>query len=244
MRHRFPVTATFPYFTKSTVQTDDDREMQRLLYAVKDGKSVVVEGRTMSSSEWYSQTVEPDSRDRLFLNRTVTLVPVPSSRLTPPGIGPQSWVCLDIASRLAARGFALDAKVIVRRTTAVRSSKDARSAGEQPPSVEAQRDSMAVDRSLLHNVSAITLVDDVVSAGRNSMGAYLRLRAEGFTGPITLFAVAYTNYEKGLRDPYYGHIIWYEGKETSVRANDGVVVPRPLAWEADPPTRGECAFLD
>lgn len=238
--HRIPVTAAFPYFTNKTVQSDADRNMQRALWAIKDGKSVTVGGQRISSAEWFVSLFKPDSRDRPFLNNTRTLVPIPTSKVTPRPASRLTWTCFDIACRLAEQGYARDARAVILRETAVRSSKEARSAGEEAPSVAEHIASMGVDMQALRGVTAITLIDDVVSAGRNAMGAYMRLRAAGFEGDVALLAVSYTNYTPGLREPHYGRIIWQEGNVTSFRRSladdEPTWTPPPVAdWLPDPP---------
>ncbi|HTU63842.1 MAG TPA: hypothetical protein VMF89_35500 [Polyangiales bacterium] len=240
---QLPVAAAFPYFTKKTAVTDDDKLWQRALYSIKDGGTVRVGSKTLQATDWFVQNYTLDANDKLFFNRTCTLVPMPSSRITPDSPKREHWPSYDICVRLKSNGVAAAAKPLLRRATAVRSSRDARAAGEEAPSVMEHRDSMSTTRAQLQGVDAITLVDDVVSAGRNAMGAYLRLRAEGFRGPITLFAVAYTNYTPGARAPYYGRIVWPEGSHTSSRTNAGIIVPQAGPWSAEPPTAAESAFL-
>ncbi len=238
--HRLQVTAAFPYFTNKTVQNDADRGMQRALWAIKDGKAVTIDGKQMPSSEWFVGLFKPDSRDRPFLNRERTLVPIPTSKVTALPARRDTWTCFDIASRLAEAGYARDARPIVLRSTAVRSSKEARSAGEEPPSVGEHVESMTIDPHQLRGVTAITLVDDVVSAGRNAMGAFIKLRSMGFAGDVVLLAVSYTNYTPGNREPHYGRVIWQEGNATSFRRSlaeddSSWVAPEVGPWTADPP---------
>lgn len=241
----FPVMSAFPYFTKNTVQNDDDRRIQGLLYAVKDGRQVTstANGQTMPAADWFVNAIKLTAADRPFLNNRRTLVPMPSSKVTGVPADRARWVCYDVASRLVAKGYARDARPLLLRTVAVTSSRDARSRGEDPPSVQAHRDSMGVDLQQLAGVEAITLVDDVVSAGRNSCGAVLRLRAAGFQGDIALYSVAYTNYTPGVRAGYVGHILLHEGNPKSVRTADYVGQAPQGPWNAAPPSAAEMAFL-
>ena len=241
--HQFPVASAFPYYPKKTATTSDAKRLQEALYWIKDGRNVVIEGETIPATEWFVRQYSPDGNDRLFFNRTCTLVPVPRSTVTPTHVTPAQWANYDICQRLQSRGWAGAAVPLLARVVAVRSSREARTAQEDPPSVVEHRDSIALDHGLLRGAAAITLVDDVVSAGRNAMGAYLRLRAEGFRGPVALFTVAHTTYDAGVAAGYYGRVVWHEGDRTSSRSNSGVNVPNPSPWHDAPPTAAEAAFL-
>ncbi len=237
MTYLLPVFATFPYLTKAAAKTEQDKNLQGWLYAIKaGGTATLADGTRVPATEWFCRSFRPDSRDRPFLSRQRTMVPVPSSGVTPLPPVRATWPCFDLAARLVAHGWARDARAVVRRATAVPSSREARAAGEQPPTVAELIISLAVDRQALVGVDSITLVDDVVSAGRNGMAALVSLRRAGFRGDVALMTVAHTNYTSGAHAPYYGTIIWPEGRDSSFRRswreeNPGVPEPVPGPWD-------------
>jgi hypothetical protein len=238
--YRVDVMAAFPYITKAAARTPEDRDKQRWLYAIKGGGRVRLGGESRLAAEWFCLRFQPDSRDRPFLNRDRTLVPIPGAPRTRLPAAPERWPCFDLAQRMAARGWARDARPIVVRETAVRSSRDARSAGAAPPTVAELIGSLAIDAALLPGVTAVTLVDDVVTAGRNAVAACMRLRDVGFQGDVALLAVAHTDHTSGDEGRFYGRLIWPEGRPSSFRRRHQDEDPRwthPTIgpWSPEPP---------
>lgn len=245
--HRLPVTGAFPYYKKGTASTPEAQNLQRLVYAIKNGGQVTfVDGRRMGAAEGFVTAYQPGARERRFLNRERTLVPMPRSSVTlwPPSTN--GWPGYGIAGNLAERGFARDARPLILRATAVESSRAARSAGRKAPSVAAHIASLRVHHQLLEGVTAITIVDDMVSSGSNTMGAARALRAAGFRGDIAVLTAGYlpNGPERGA---HYGRIIWPEGNHSSFRRPEATENPhwRPTLagrWTPEPPEYDEWGF--
>lgn len=244
--HKMAVAAAYPYIPNAHLPTPEDKHLQAVLQAVKRRENVTWRGRTATGGQWFSDTYQPGPRERRFFNRTRTLVPMPRSSITllPPG---PEWPNYEIAQQLVGRGLARDARLLVRRHTAVRSSSSARAASENPPTVEEHIASLAVDGSLLAGVQAITIIDDIVSSGGNTMGACQALRRAGFYGDVSVFAVGYTCYGAGTRGPHYGRIVWADGRDKAFRRPEAEENPlwKPNLdgpWTADPPEENEWGF--
>ena len=223
MTHRLQVLAGCPYFTTSKVKTEDDRKFQQVAWALKDGKTITYSGKYIPAAQWFADWVAQHSQlhDPGFFSSSRILVPLPSSSVTLQPPQPSHWPCLDLAQRLAAANLGATAAPLLLRRTAVESSKTARKAGRQPPSVQQHLDSFDYSTStlshLIHTRAPITLIDDIVSAGRTSMAAMLKLRQQGFKGDISLFAAFFTVYDPGVRRHFRGQVVWHEGRETSFR---------------------------
>lgn len=244
--HRIPVTGAFPYIPRGQQKTSAEVNLQQLVYAIKDGRPVRVKGVETPSAQAFVNLYEPTKRDRRFLNRERTLVPMPRSSVTPSSPLASQWPGDRISRELVRRNFARDRRILLRRATAVESSSAARSAGRTPPTVEDHIASLTVDIASLDGVIAVTLVDDVVSSGSNTMGAAQALRRAGFSGDIAVFAVAYTAYGSQCEE-FYGRIVWVEGRPCSFRRSEAEENPDwqsecPGSWTPEPPDHDEWDF--
>ncbi len=245
--HRLPITGAFPYFKKGTANTSREKFLQRLVYAIKNGGTVTMtDGRRLGAAEGFVTACRPGARERRFLNRERTLVPMPKSTLTPWPPSANGWPGYALAQALAQRKLARDARPLIRRATAVESSRAARSAGRKAPSVAEHIESLEVDDTQLEGVIAITIVDDMVSSGSNTMGAAQCLRAAGFRGDIAVFSAGYLP-SATEREALYGRIIWPQGNRSSFRRSEAsenfawqAELPGP--WTPEPPEHDEWCF--
>ena len=153
-----------------------------------------------------------------FLNSAVTLVPVPRSA---PLVENALWPAKVIADALHAEGFCAEVLPCIRRVTAVRKSS---TAGEgQRPQVAEHLESLIARRGL-EQPSRITLVDDVLAAGRTMMACALRVQAAYPNAEIRAFAMLRT-------------CSFVEDIDTIVHPVAGVIKYYPASgrtWRADP----------
>lgn len=245
--HRMPVAGAFPYYKKGTAHTPREQFLQRLVYAIKNGGTVTMQdGRVLPAAQGFAEAYHPAARERRFFNRTRTLVPMPKSTVTPWPPSAGHWPGYALAEAFYQQGLARDVRPLVRRTTAVESSRAARAAGRHAPSVADHVASIQVDLNQLQGITAITIVDDMVSSGSNTMGAARCLRAAGFHGDIAVFSAGFLPRE-GERDTHYGRIIWPEGNRSAFRRCEADEshswrpdLPGP--WTSEPPDYDEWVF--
>lgn len=118
-----------------------------------------------------------------FLASDRILVPVPGSGKTTPG---NLWAPSLICGALKNAGFGGGVDEILKRETAVPKSAFA-SAGNRPTPAK-HFASMSAEKTL-YVPDKITLVDDVITKGSTTMGAYLRLREAFPSADIQVFSV-------------------------------------------------------
>lgn len=120
-----------------------------------------------------------------LLSPKTVLVPIPRSALQ---MEDHLWPSMLIANTLHSGGFGAEVLPLVTRTSPLpRSSKS----GADRPTVWAQRNSMAVVPDLIEPDS-ITLIDDVLTLGRTSIGCALLLRERFQSATISTFAILRT----------------------------------------------------
>lgn len=212
-RHSLLTHAFVPYFRKDDALSEDEKRLHRVVLAIKNGGNVIHSSTGVTASATQSLVNEyggDDPRSGSIFAGHRTAVPIPSSSVLGPRTR-QQWPCLDIGERFAERGFVKNARPILTRQTPI--VKSHLVASSERPSVEDVAHSLTVDRPLLEGVEAITLIDDVVSSGTNAMGAFIALRRAGFKGDVVVFAVAYTVEAGAKAEPFFGEIVWLEGKK-------------------------------
>jgi predicted amidophosphoribosyltransferase len=120
-----------------------------------------------------------------FLNRDVTLIPMPRSSLTRES---DLWPALEIAKMLASLGLGSVSTCLFRNKEIRKSSLYYRA--DDRPSIAEQYDSMSV-RNVVPT-SNITIVDDVLTLGRTSIAAASRLAEKFPNADIRVFALMKT----------------------------------------------------
>lgn len=208
----------FPYFTKSNAKSDEQKRLQGLLYALKNGTQVTDgRGKHQDATKWFADLVRDEVGSHVpveFLDKEVFVVPMPTSAVTaaPPSRG--AWPMFDVAMRwdeakvVAGAGPVLLRKSAVQKSHAVSSDKRA--------SVETHATSVSVDLKMVPRGCAITILDDVVSSGTNVMGATVALRRGGFTGEVRVMTATHTvSADYAGRDIVSAKslIVWLEGRK-------------------------------
>ncbi len=191
-RYSIDAFSLFPYFTKSNAETQNEKRLQGLLYAVKNGRTVTDgTGTSEPATAWFAG-VMGGMVDQFadFVGSKCQLVPIPSSGVSPSPPSRALWPMYDLAERLREAGHVRIAPAALLRTTAV--AKAHRAAPDDKPSVLEHRDSLTVDLSGMQIQHPVTLLDDVLSSGTSAMGCLLALRRAGFTGPIRLLTATHT----------------------------------------------------
>jgi len=151
----------------------------------------------------------------LFLNREVTLVPVPRSAPLAEGA---LWPSRVIADILVDAGLGREVLPCIERVRAVRKSSS--SPANERPSVAEHYQSLGI-REQLMKPENITLVDDVLTQGRTMFACALRLH-EAFPGAaIRSFAIIRTqgfveNIEQ-IVEPSTGIIRYYDASGKTFR---------------------------
>jgi hypothetical protein len=150
--------------------------------AIKAGRMELMKGRMGEIIAEHRHQLGP------FLNKDVTLVPIPRSS---PIRKASLWPALEIANLLADLGLGTVATCLVRNTAVKKSSFYPKA--DDRPSIAEHYASLAVEG--LVPSQHITLVDDILTLGRTAVAAGSRL-ADRFPGAtIRLFALMRT---KGL----------------------------------------------
>lgn len=215
---RFSIQAfsVFPYYTKSNAATQEEKWLQKLLYALKEGGGLTDgDGNTVMAIEWFSSVLK-DSADELadVIGPGRQIVPVPSSSVTPLPPKRKTWPMYDLAVRLQAAGLARSAHPLLTRRTAVAKSHAA--GRNDRTSVLEHRDSLAVDATLLNPDLPITLLDDVLTYGTAAMGCLLALQQAGYEGDVRLLTATHTvaaDYSSGATAAARSEIIWFDDKD-------------------------------
>lgn len=145
-----------------------------------------------------------------FLNTNTILVPIPGSRKFQSN---SIWPSLAICEILKEKGLGNQILKLLTRKITVRSSSKGNK--DERLSIEEHINSMELHPEFL-NLSDITLVDDVVSAGRTSMACGQMLNEAYPNVTIRLFTLMKT--KSGENDlfvqPYSNKIHYYESGKT------------------------------
>jgi predicted amidophosphoribosyltransferase len=120
-----------------------------------------------------------------FLNKEVTLIPMPRSSPTRES---DLWPAYEIAKMLASFNLG-NVSTCLKRSYAIRKSSLFYK-GDERPSIEEQYNSMQVDNFVPS--SNITLIDDVITIGRTSIAAASRLSDKFPNASIRLFVLIRT----------------------------------------------------
>lgn len=154
---------------------------------------------------------------RDFLNPKITLVPIPRSSFTQPGT---LWPAKVISDALFESGFGCQVNTFLFRKTPIHKSSLSQSADTRP-SVQNQMDSLGVNRDLINDPKDITLIDDVITAGRTSVACALRLLEVFPNSTIRLFAMVRTKSfdteVEQIVNPETGIIEYYPGSGKTYR---------------------------
>lgn len=163
------------YSSRGTTAPSDSS--RKLCGALKAGNSNVLTSLVTRLGEPAAEPIRP------FLADDRVLVPVPGSGRTQAG---NLWVPLLVCEALRGAGFGREVQKLVTRERAV--PKSAFAAPGERPTVQTHYDSFAVHTDL-YVPQKITLVDDVLTKGSTTMGAYRRLRDAFPQSDIAVFAV-------------------------------------------------------
>lgn len=163
--------------------SDVSRKSQAICAAVKAGRAEII--RSMVP---YLQGDQCRSLAAL-LNSSTVLVPVPRSSLLGEG---QVWPAMVIAELLHSSGFGAEIRPCIARVTPVSRSS---ASGTNRPTVWMHRDSMAMSDDLIRP-NSITLIDDVLTLGRTSLGCALLLKEAFPAATINTFAIFRTQSQK------------------------------------------------
>lgn len=124
---------------------------------------------------------------RPFLNPNVTLIPIPRSA---PMVDGAAWPPLTIAQLLAKHGYGKTVYPCLKRATRIVKSSLQKGAANRPM-VADHYNSLRVDPELLVP-EEITLIDDVVTAGRTAFACAQRVQEAFPEATIRLFAMMRT----------------------------------------------------
>lgn len=215
---RFSISAfsMFPYYTKSNAKSEDEKRLQGLLYAVKNGGRVHDgEGTVQNACAWFAGVVR-ENADQLadFISQRHQLLPVPSSSVTSLPPSANLWPMYDLAQRIHMEALVCSAPPVLTRTTAI--AKAHTVARDDKPSVADHRDSLTVDLSALSHDLPVTLLDDVLTSGTSAMGCMLALRRDGFFGEVRLLTVTHTvapDYSAGATASARSNVIWFDDRD-------------------------------
>lgn len=148
-----PYASLLTYSPKGTSETS--KNAKRVCYALKDGKDDVIRQAVVRLGENMTAAGLAE-----FFGNDVTLVPMPRSSLLVAGA---LWPAERICKEIVAQGLARTVETSLRRVTAVPKSAYAKQ-GERP-GVDKHLETMEATPWLAAG-SRITLVDDVITAGR------------------------------------------------------------------------------
>lgn len=227
-RHTLEAFSVFPYFTKANASTDNQKRLQGLLYALKNGGQVQDgKGMTEDATAWFARELGGMLGSRVptaFLGKRTFVVPMPTSSVTASPPSRSAWPMFDVAMLLEEAGAVAGAGPALLRHTAVQ--KGHLAAGDERPSVEAHADSISVDLGAVPQGCDITIMDDVLSSGTNAMGARLALRRAGFHGQVRVITATHTvapYYVGGDTASAKSVIVWLEGrKDRAWRPSDEI----------------------
>ena len=212
-RYSISAYSLFPYFTKVNASTADEKRIQGLLYALKNGEKVNIgSGKVLTATAWLAEMIK-DAANTFpdFVGPGHHLIPVPSSSVTPTPASASAWPMYDVAGRLQAEGLASTAQRSIMRATEVASSH-----GGGKPSVREHEASFVVDAALLSPTEPVTLLDDVLTTGTTAMGCVLALRKVGFTGEVRLLTATHTvgsDYNAGPSASARSEVVWFDDRE-------------------------------
>lgn len=153
-----------------------------------------------------------------FLNQDTVLIPVPRSSLLVEG---GLWPGYILAKAFLDHGYAKSVSTCIKRVRPLQKSSSFTSSYERP-SVQAQLESLEVAPELL-NGNSITLIDDVVTAGRTAFACALKLKEAFPEKGIRVFAVIRTESFKSIStivDKCIGKIIYYEHSGKTYRQDE------------------------
>lgn len=217
-RHTLDAFSIFPYFTKANAETAEEKRLQGLLLALKNGDRVVApNGDSEDAATWFSGVLSNYLKklsEAGFLGPSTFLVPMPRSTKTRTPPTRSDWPMFDLASHLADGKSVLGTAPVLVRSAAVQKSHMADP--DKRPSVTEQADSMEVDLAAIPTGCNITLLDDVVSSGTNAMGAKLALNRAGISCQVRLLSATHTvssTYEGSPTAAAESRVIWLEGKK-------------------------------
>lgn len=153
----------------------------RFCYNVKAGRNEFI----LKLLSHYLPLVEKEHKQiRLFLNKEVSLIPIPRNS---PLRSDDVWPSFLISRILLKLGFAKEVFPILSRQYKV-GGLIKKSNAEDRPSVEEHYKSFEIEKTL--EISEhITLVDDVVTQGRTSYASYLKIKENYPNSQIRLFSM-------------------------------------------------------
>lgn len=233
-RQTLDAFSMFPYFTKANAKSDEQKRLQGLLYALKDGRQITDgKGKHQDATQWFADLVRGAIGKHVpaeFLAKDVFVVPMPSSAVTPTPPSRGVWPMFDVAMRWAEAKVVAGAGPVLVRNTAVQKSHAVSS--DKRASVEGHAASLSVDLKMVPKNCAITILDDVVSSGTNVMGATVALRRAGFDGEVRVLTATHTvGADYGGQDVVSAKslIVWLEEqKDRAWRPSDDVEF---VSWE-------------
>ena len=165
-----------PYAT-----SDVERKSRKICGQVKRPNVGLIEQAIAQFSDPGFAPLQP------FLNENVVLVPIPRSSPTVEG---GAWPPLTIAELLVKHGFGRRVYPCVERIKALPKSS-LQSGAKNRPMVKDHYDTLRVNREL-DEPQEITLIDDVVTAGRTSFACAQRLHEAFPNATLRLFSVMRT----------------------------------------------------
>lgn len=156
------------------------RQSRTVTGMVKGGRISGYKKRISEIVKEYHEILSP------FLNENVTLIPVPRSS---PIREMDLWPAHEVCKLLASLNLGTIGTCLVRREAIKKSHLHYSS--EERPSIEDQYNSMGVEDYV--PFANITLVDDVLTMGRTSIAAALRLGEKFPNATIRVFSLIRTN---------------------------------------------------
>ena len=226
-RRELQAFSLFPYFRKRDAKTENQKRLQGLLYALKDGDQVRDDsGRLEAATAWFAKELLEGIGKLIppeFLGTNTYVVPIPSStgQSTPPSRS--DWPMYDVAMRLYEAGAVCGAGPVIVRHIAVKKAHLVSS--DEKPSVKLHANSMTANLDAVPDGCEITLLDDVLTSGSTAMGAWLALSSAGFPGRVRVVTATHTvasDYEGDDAAAAESWIVWLAGESRARRPSEKI----------------------
>lgn len=195
------------YSPKGT--SDIEVKAKKICGGIKSGKPSTIE----SIFKHFDTDTEGFFSD--FLNIDTILIPVPRSTLLVPG---GLWPSLLLANAFLEHGYAKSVSTCLKRVKPLAKSSNFTSSSDRP-SVQVQLDTLEVTPELLDGIS-ITLIDDVITAGRTAYACATKLKQAYPDTDVRVFSVIRTISFSSIDtivEKCIGKILYYESSGKTFR---------------------------